>query len=84
MEQEKPDITYPCQWSYRIIGTHEAPIKNSVEALVTDKKYKLVSSNTSSSGKYVSMALSLIVDTEEERLSLFNALKANDEIKMVL
>ncbi len=75
MQQEKPDITYPCQWSYRIIGTDEAPIKNSVEALVTSKNYKLESSNKSSSGKYVSMALSLIVDTEDERLTIFNALK---------
>jgi len=84
MEQEKADINYPCQWSYRIIGTDETPIKNSVAALITDKKYTLTSSNKSSGGKYVSMVLSLIVDNEDQRVSLFDALKANNEIKMVL
>jgi uncharacterized protein len=84
MSEQKPEITYPCSWGYRVIGTEAAPMKNAIESVVASKKYKLKDSNKSSGGKYISMALSLIVDSEEERLSIYESLKASDEIKMVL
>ncbi len=84
MSEQKPEITYPCSWGYRVIGTEASPMKNAIESVVSAKKYKLKDSNTSSGGKYVSMALSLVVDSEEERLSIYESLKASDEIRMVL
>ena len=84
MSEQKPEITYPCSWGYRVIGTEAAPMKNAIESVVSQKKYKLKDSNKSSGGKYVSMALSLVVDSEEERLSIYESLKASDEIRMVL
>lgn len=84
MAEEKADITYPCEWGYRIIGTDKESMKSCVSSLVKEKEYSLKESNQSSSGKYTSLILSLIVESEEERVSLFNALKADEQIKMVL
>ncbi len=84
MAEQKPEITYPCEWPYRIIGTSEVPIRNSVSSILGDKNYTLVASKKSSGGKYISFALSLIVDSEEERLEIFEELKMSNEIKMVL
>lgn len=84
MAEEKADITYPCEWGYRIIGTSKENMENSVSSLISGKEYSLTESNKSSGGKYTSLILSLIVENEDERISLFNSLKSNNEIKMVL
>jgi uncharacterized protein len=84
MSEPKPEINYPCSWAYRVIGTDAVPMKNAIESIVSKKRYELKDSNQSSGGKYTSMALSLVVDSEEERLSIFDSLKASDEIRMVL
>lgn len=84
MSQDKPEIVYPCEWAYRIIGLAEEPIKNVVASVVGERNYTLKSSNQSSSGKFVSMALEMIVDSEEERVSIYESIKASDDVKMVL
>lgn len=84
MNQNKPEILYPCEWHYRIIGAVEETLRKVVESVTLGKKYTLVSSNQSSGGKYLSLQLSVIVNNEEERIAIFNALKASPDIKMVL
>ncbi len=84
MSNEKADITYPCKWVYRVIGTDEQVMKNTASSIIQDKEYELKQSNQSSSGKYISLVLTIVVDSEEERVSIFNGLKSSNEIKMVL
>lgn len=84
MNQNKPEINYPCEWHYRIIGTIEESMRKAAESVSIGKKYNLVASNQSSGGKYFSLQLSVLVENEEERLAIFEKLKANPEIKMVL
>lgn len=84
MNQNKPEINYPCEWHYRIIGSVEGPMRKAAETVATGKQYKLVSSNQSSGGKYLSLQLTVLVENENERVAIFEALKASPEIKMVL
>ncbi len=84
MAEQKPEITYPCQWAYRVIGMSEEPLRNTIESILVGKKYSLKASNSSSGGKYLALALELVVDSEAERLDIFDSLKASDEVKMVL
>lgn len=84
MADDRPDIVYPTQWLYRIIGTSENPIRNVIESVMQNKSYSATLSNQSSGGKYLSILLTTIVDSEAERVEIFESLKASDEIKMVL
>lgn len=80
----KPRIDYPCQWQYKIIGESTVAIRKIVESTVSDRAFTLTESNVSSSGRYVSMNLELIVQDEEQRLALYRILADRPEIKVVL
>jgi hypothetical protein len=81
---EKPRITYPCRWEYRIIGRDENTLRDVVAAVVAGREYRVEVSNTSSGGKYVCLVLGLTVNDEEERVGLFVSLRERPEIVIVL
>ncbi len=80
----KPKIEYPCQWQYKIIGESAPEITELVAGIIVEKEYILSRSNVSSSGRYVSMSLELIVDTDERRLEIYDLLAAHPTVKVVL
>lgn len=80
----KPDITYPCQWTFKIIGTRSDIIRRLTEECLKGKKYSLSASNKSSSGKYVSMSLKTEVKDESSRDLIYTYFKGQPDIKMVL
>lgn len=80
----KPEISYPCSWQYKIIGTDRESIIDTVMDILPDTDHLLINSHTSSGGRYVSMNLELVVQSEEQRLSLYNQLVKNTAIKIVL
>lgn len=77
-------IDYPCEWSYRIIGTNEHLLRMAAKNAVGDKKYTISVSNRSSGGKYQSLKLELRVTDERERLNIFENLKNETAINFVL
>lgn len=81
---DKPDIIYPCEWPYRIVGTDEEKIREEIASLLKDKMYVLEVSNTSGKGTYISLRLVTEVASEAERVTLFESIKALDVVKMVL
>ena len=82
--REKPVIHYPCPWSYRIIGTHEGLMRMAIRALVGEDAYDLERGNTSRTGKYVSLKLTLTVRDEAHRLGIARTLLREDVIRYVL
>ena len=84
LEGCKPEINYPCLWQYKIIGSDSNAIMDVVEAMIVNREYLLSVSNRSSSGRYVSMNLELVVSTEEERLEFYNQLINDPSIKTVI
>lgn len=80
----KPDITYPCNWQYKIIGEDREAIVNVVSHTLGPREYILTDSNTSSGGRYRSLSLELVVGSEEERLALYSHLAGNPAVKIVL
>ncbi|HMA86892.1 MAG TPA: DUF493 domain-containing protein [Desulfosalsimonadaceae bacterium] len=81
---QKPNIKYPCQWSYRIIGKEERLLREAAVSVTGDRPYTLRKSNTSSGGKYVSLNLTVTVLDENERLQIFGELKKCRAVRMVL
>ena len=83
-KKEKLELTYPCSWSYKLIGYEKEAIQKAIHDVILQREHTLVHSNNSKSGKYVSMNLDLLIDNEDERNFIYEALKAHNNIKMVL
>ncbi len=79
----KPDIKYPCEWKYAIIGEDEKVISNIVSEIIK-KPYILELKNHSKKGKFISLHLVVNVDSEEQRNEYFKLLSTHKDIKMVL
>jgi putative lipoic acid-binding regulatory protein len=81
---KKPNIEYPCNWEYKVIGTDVNEIIKVIDRIADGMDYKISSSNVSSKGKYFSLNLTVFVTSEVIRDIIFAKLKDNDFVKMVL
>ena len=84
MRDREPLIEYPCRWSFRIIGTSDEVVRAAISAVVGELAHEIALSNVSSTAKYVSLQLHLVVEDDAERLELYRRLAASDGIKAVL
>ncbi|MFZ1281191.1 MAG: DUF493 domain-containing protein [Ignavibacteriaceae bacterium] len=81
---KRPNIKYPCNWDYKVIGTNVDEMIKAIEEVVEGFEFKISSSNVSSKGKYFSLNLKVFVTSEEVRDIIFAKLKENQFVKMVL
>jgi putative lipoic acid-binding regulatory protein len=81
---KKPNIEYPCNWDYKVIGTDVDEMIKAIDQVAIGMEYKISSSNVSSKGNYFSLNLTVFVTTEVIRDMIFSKLKDNEFVKMVL
>ena len=81
---ERPEITYPTLWTYRIVGTDTLSIRSRVAVIAGEREYELTPSKESSKGNFVSLVLEIRVNDEDDRDAIFHALQVDPAIKMVL
>lgn len=79
----KPQIDYPTQWEYRIIGKDKKELEEIVKEIFS-QGYELKDGQASSGGKFVSIVVSAEVASEQERNELFAKLKNHPQVSMVL
>lgn len=84
LEGRKPQIDYPCTWSYRVIGMDEARMRAAVLEIVGAAEHTLTLERESSAGKYRALQLDLLVRDEAHRLLTFERLAKHPEIRFVL
>jgi len=82
--KQKLELSYPCSWSYKLIGYEKEAIQKAIHSVILEREHDLKHSNNSKTGKYVSMNLNLVIQNEDERNFIFEALKKHENIKMVL
>lgn len=80
----KPEIDYPCEWEYKVIGTDQTRLTEIIRSACEPAVPEIVLSNVSSSGRYYSLNATLVVDDEATRLAIFNKLQDHPEVKMVI
>jgi uncharacterized protein len=80
---QRPEITYPCEWSYKIIGNNIDKILEAIENAVSGLKYDVTPSNISKNGNYYSLNLTLTVPNEVVRDLIYQKLDSSDSIKIV-
>ena len=84
LSKEKLELSYPCSWNYKLIGFSEAGVKAAICEIILEKPHKLKPSKSSKGGKYQSFDLEILVSCEDERILIYESLRAHGEIKMVL
>lgn len=82
-EDQKPEITYPCAWSYRVIGADEQRLREVIVEVVGDVEHSLRLAHESSHGRYRSLALEVVVRDEAHRNSIFTALGRHPDVRFV-
>jgi len=83
-EGKRPEIEYPCEWAYKIIGTNIEKILEAIENAVSDMKHEVTPSNISKKGKYFSLNLLVTVPNETVRDIVYKKLNSSDSIKIVI
>ena len=82
--RKKPDISYPCSWEYKVIGSDRQRLEEIIISVCTPLRPTITLSNVSSSGRYYSLNATLEVESEEMRLNIFKRLQDSKDVKMVI
>ncbi len=77
-------LNYPCNWEYKIITDAKDKLKNSIKELFKKRNYNLIFSKKSKNGKYDSYILSTIVFSDEDRKKIYEDLKKDKNIKIII
>ena len=77
-------LNYPCRWEYKIITSNSLELKKSLKEFFGDREYQLNFSKKSKNGKYDSYILSLIVHSDSDRKGIYNSLKSDNNIKVII
>ena len=80
----RAEMTYPCTWSYRVIGADQDALRFAVKSVGADSVVSVELSNASRSGRYVSLKVVALVKSEEERLALYDALRSHESVVLVI
>lgn len=81
---EKPEISYPCTWVYKVIGEDHTLLRDIIVAACSPLPVTVSRSHSSSKGKYHSLNAELLVPDENSRLQIYESLKNNPAVKIVL
>ena len=83
-QSDKLDIDYPCRWAYKIIGSDEVMLRETIAGILTDRPYRINVSHSSKTGKYICLNLLTEVRDEENRTATYEALRNHPAVKIVL
>lgn len=82
--RDRPEITYPCDWSYVVVGESEDLLMAHIESALDGAGHKKHVSRRSASGRYTSIEVTLVVQDEEQRLVVFRALQGHPAVRYVI
>jgi len=80
----RPEIEYPCDWSYKLIGTDKEALQTCVFDTVGERPYTTKEGNSSSKGKFHTLNMTCKVESEKDRNDIFKAFSDHDDVKMVI
>ena len=81
---ERPEVTYPCTWVYKVIGEDTALLRKIIVAACAPLEVSISRSHSSSKGRYHSLNAELTVPDEAYRLKIYETLKNHAAVKIVL
>lgn len=84
LSNEKLELDYPCKWTYKVIGAGEEVLRLAIADIVHDREFSLTLSNESRTGKYCCLNLQMVVDSDEVRTRIYDALRSHPLIRLIL
>lgn len=81
---QKPDISYPTEWGFKIIGRDRDALEACIKEIMGDKEHHCSVGNVSKTGKFHSYNARCEVMSQEERDSIFKFFQDHDDVKMVI
>jgi len=80
----KPDIEYPCEWGFKIIGTNKEKLAICIAEVMQKREHKIRAGNSSSKGKFHSMNAYCEVLSENDRNSIFKTFQEHIDVRIVI
>jgi len=80
----KPDIEYPTNWGFKIIGKDKKKLLSCIKEIMGDKEHLCSVGNTSKTGKFTTYNASCVVKDEDERNKIFKYFEDHSDINMVI
>jgi putative lipoic acid-binding regulatory protein len=80
----EPQIDYPCRWTYKVVGMEEAVLRSVVAGIVQQREHSITLARTSRTGRYVSLAVEVLVHDHDERRGIATRLGEHPDVKFVL
>ncbi len=84
MPDQTPEITYPCEWTYTLIGLDAEEVRQAAHEAFEGKPVTIAPSRKSRTGKYVSIYVSAHVESQQQRDRFFVRLQGHEAIRMAL
>jgi putative lipoic acid-binding regulatory protein len=84
LDGRKPEIAYPCTWTYRIIGWDEPRLRAVVAEVIGTREHRLLLARESAAGKYRTLQLELEVQDEAQRTEIFLRISQHPDVRFVL
>ena len=81
---QKPEIEYPTEWGFRVVGTPESELRALIAETLADDTHHIQDVQPSSKGNYVSVRVTVTVQDEMHRNRIYDALSQAPAVKMVL
>ena len=81
---EKPEIEYPCEWGYKLIGTDKQKLQECIFDIVGKRDYTTKEGNSSSKGKFHTLNMRCKVESQKDRDAIFKAFSEHEDVKMVI
>ncbi len=83
-QKEKPQIDYPTQWGYKLIGKDEEALITCIKEIMGEKEHLFAVGNRSKTGKFISFNATCIVENEDERYRIFAHFESHEAVEMVI
>jgi putative lipoic acid-binding regulatory protein len=80
----KPEIKYPTNWGYKVIGEDKTKVHEAIKSIVCNKDHSICESKKSKTGKYTSYSVEILVFSDDERVYFFEEFRKHIEIKFVV
>jgi putative lipoic acid-binding regulatory protein len=77
-------MAYPCLWVYKVIGRDLERLECAAAEVLAGQEYKVVSSRISKGGAYHCLNIEMTVESESDRIGLYERLRCHSAVIMVL
>ncbi|MCE5212037.1 MAG: DUF493 domain-containing protein [Deltaproteobacteria bacterium] len=83
-KDNKLKLEYPCTWIYKIIGVDQDEMSSAVREIIQDRSCSITLSRLSKNARYCCLNVAVTVESESHRQSIYEAMKSNPAIKIIL